>query len=925
MSGSTGSQSPTRRWKFRQPFSLEGIQMMNEDRSPHFPDPSHSPPVRRRKFRQPFSLEGVRMMDEYRTPGFSAPLAPTPAMQSTHAETDVDNPDDTGNEMSQHGNQYPPEEGSSDSPSTTAPAGIPGKRATRPDSLPEIRGAEPSIEWSIVPHETEVEEDERQQATEVEPSNERPTVLHNVEAKEEDARQAQTEDRLLNERLDTLHITKAKEEDVRQQETEVEPSNEESVVPHNTEAEGEDARQAQTEVQLSIEQLAILHNTEAEEEDVKQQEVEVQQPSGEPAVPHETGAEAKDERKSQTEPAGQSSPENEEALIDPRPETPSSSHHPAGEFDRSSIDIFEVAREIRKILVGVTRFYSFEKGPYDNARFYRLKRDVTLIADIFYSWQQRWMVWEDARNLFHLLWDGKSTGVEICIATVLEDCRTLQMVLDKIGRSSRNPPKAKVNRDAEFPQLDRTPSRMYKVLDKMNYSLRNPMFDFINTWLNKHRRYPLLDRTLSRIYTDLEKLNMAADDAFLRVADRDPMLSGTRPETLRIHQLCHSRQLVGLAMSTWETSNALQICEPQALSALGTVELDLDMFNVAASNPRMPTMGLSGHTSNRTEAIAIYATRESLHYTFITRLSAEPDSKLFRFCVVPNEGNSDMTQRGEDFADAIRYIHKKGSNSQFRILDKKELVLRKMEDNLEEWGCSEPLRKVLSTDPDPSQDTFAIIRAKRAFLLAEFGLLFFKTKWLRLVCSCNILQRWTTAFMEGITADTYQFTFNCVSTENEGKSLVPKSAPAPQTSSAELAGQTCWCAAKSLLNDDDRNLSRFAAFPLFFLGLVLIEIALTTPLVRVTVEGNITSLDKIKLTYRNDSSETGTLRTDTAQKYLELDMPEAAFYDAIIFCLTSKLDAETAREDEIREYYWKVVAPLDRTYRRLVQEDGMRI
>ncbi|KAI1179005.1 hypothetical protein F4777DRAFT_575356 [Nemania sp. FL0916] len=549
--------------------------------------------------------------------------------------------------------------------------------------------------------------------------------------------------------------------------------------------------------------------------------------------------------------------------------------HVTSPDDRHSMQDHQIVETI--IVIRSCFMYVFDRVSYKeqsdiNDRQHKFQASVIKVVEQFQEWQERWMVWVDNESFLPWLWGSEVKIVEKTLKDILREFKKLKTVSRILGRPLRC---------AIFPSTLAI-LRIRFERCKLSLYLYDP---------------------LKRIRLRLTRLNEISDSAFSVVHKlRDTEPGGHKsPETFRIHQHYHSRQLVSLAMETWKMSDDLRFYKLQHLPSSFTLELKIDMFSpnslgrknsfsMSDNKAKISAVNMSRNIPSRAEAIAKYSCHKRLCYTF-AGLSAQAGYDPLYFSLIPATTLEDLKWTDYTGGDALNWADlastvKKnlGANEQYEIKEATTVnKVRYCNIKSDVTKLSTPLRHALSM----GQHMFSPDRAKNAFLLAEFGLLFFKTEWMQTICSCTIFHRPAASWALEEYSDSYQLTCKLVSSPAEND---------------------CWCAAKSLPEIDDHSLSRFKAYPLFYLGLVLIEILTAAPFVQVTLQEGVDSLDKIYLTYLDTHQKTGR-STMSSHQYLRHHELQEILYDPITFCLSKELCVKTVKEEDLKEYYWRVVAP----------------
>ncbi|KAI3325055.1 hypothetical protein HD806DRAFT_491829 [Xylariaceae sp. AK1471] len=505
----------------------------------------------------------------------------------------------------------------------------------------------------------------------------------------------------------------------------------------------------------------------------------------------------------------------------------------------------------------------------------------------FLDWQRRWMVWIRDDDILSLFWGPKWDKITEELKRIEEVFKTLAKILEETNLENKG-------------------------------SVRKHIGRFWNTFVI--RRTDEIEKALGKLERQITSLNKESNRAFfrhptLRRLDSTEPIPETGPDNARIHQLGLSILLVRLAQDTSNKSNQLHSCALRDHRTLD-MELELNHFRPDLKDmdraPRIikgPTF-LSGTSdaTTRVEAVARSCDDSSLHYTFIIKeLATERDQLWLRIRATPDP---DVDFGYLTFLEAVRYIRDNRDSSGCRLTlsnnETRAWVREEIGHIRGEITSPKPLREVLMTAPTRDAPGFRIIRAHRALQIAEFGLLFFKTTWIGSLCSCTVREMRVTSKNEQDEDEAlYILTL---------RRLTQDAFDVPEAPVGE-----CWCRFKAAGNGDDNTVLRLIRqFPLFSLGLLLIEVALSRPLNDIQIEGQVAHESRIRLKYSGliaQNNQPLLPRLKDLKEELDRDTdPASPLYPAIKFCIESRLSANTVNEGHLRDYFWNVIDPIFKTY-----------
>ncbi|KAH7218872.1 hypothetical protein DER44DRAFT_59484 [Fusarium oxysporum] len=489
------------------------------------------------------------------------------------------------------------------------------------------------------------------------------------------------------------------------------------------------------------------------------------------------------------------------------------------------------------------------------------------------DWQKRWMIWTEDDELWTKFWGEEKD-------TIKDDLKSLRR---------------RVERFDEILKDKRKRTKVYRT--------------FV---VNKGAQ---LDSALNKIEDRFKTLSGTSNRAFANQPDRetDSNLSDD-PSTLRIHKIGLQKLLLDIAEKTYKVTDQLHRCALRAHVQQLAMELEMNMFCpdlkaadkwISEEEDQLPDT----HFATRSQGIAISAKDKAIHYTFLVKRSPEALWLRIRTTQTPDARTFHDHLVYQDFEPLVKFITNGHLNTRCGLYLSNNIgvVVRREVGGIDhDVPESRPLRDVLTSDPPNNHEAFERIKARRAFQLAEFGFLFLGTTWMQSICSCNIRQvEVDTTFKNGVARvdERYRLTLRLLA-EN-----------APYVAGVGLRSPSCWCNGKNGAQPNCSDLSPFKDNLLFFLGLVLIEVVLSAPLSRITINKPDPLMETVTVAYPFQTGE----RTSTLSALKEsISSNGDAFYNAIQFCIHNRWRTGNEREENLKEYYRSVLYPLYTVYTELV-------
>ncbi|KAH8879219.1 hypothetical protein GQ53DRAFT_855213 [Thozetella sp. PMI_491] len=512
----------------------------------------------------------------------------------------------------------------------------------------------------------------------------------------------------------------------------------------------------------------------------------------------------------------------------------------------------------------------------------------------FLEWQRRWMVWVKDDNILELFWGPAWDKIIEELERIKDVFKTLAKSLERTNPESRG-------------------------------LLRRHFSRFWNSFVIQ--RTDQITKALGKLEGQIASLNKESNRAFFRhptlnrLERWEPIPEG-QPGNARIHQLGLSVLLIRLAWDTSDVSNQLHRC---ALRDYETLEMELelnhfgrdlkDVDRCTSENADIALPFVTPNFTGRPEAVARSSADSSLHYTFIVKeLERGRDQLWLRIRATPDP---EVEEFYLSFHEAIRRIRDNLNSPCGLTLSNNEATawLRAELGYIRrDIATPTPLRQVLMTTPTRDAPEFNIVKAHRALQIAEFGLLFFKTTWIKSLCSCTVREMQVTSNNERDRDEAlYRLTLRRLA---QNARDVPAD-PVPG----------CWCRYKTAAGEDGGALiALMEQFPLFSIGLLLIEVALSRPITNIEIEGQVAHESKIQLRYYGWIPPNGQPpQAAGVEQPLpkiedlkdELNMgsgPASPLYPAIKFCIERRFTAETINREDLKSYFWGVIDPIFKTY-----------
>ncbi|KAI2633020.1 hypothetical protein GGS26DRAFT_590616 [Hypomontagnella submonticulosa] len=502
----------------------------------------------------------------------------------------------------------------------------------------------------------------------------------------------------------------------------------------------------------------------------------------------------------------------------------------------------------------------------------------------FFEWQRRWMVWIRNDDILAVFWGPRRDKITEELERIKDVFKTLAKLLSRVNLDGKG-------------------------------RIRKHVSRFWNTFLI--RRTDEIEKALGKLGRQITLLNEESNHAFFRHPQRNRLYSWETvppgpPDNARIHQLGLSILLVRLALNTNNESDQLHRCALRDDRTL-SMELELNHFGSDLKDidrcPRKieePDLRfISSESAGRPGAVARSDADNALHYTFLVKeLAAQGNQLWLRIRATPDP---DVVSPCFTFLDAVRRIRNHRSSPCGLALSNNEanVWVRHEIGYITGEIKPEPLREALMTIPTRDDLEFPMIKAHRALQIAEFGLLFFKTTWIRSLCSCTVHEMRVTPNNE-----LYKDEAMCRLT------LKRLTQDAPSVPGNPVDG--CWCRFKTAAGTaDDAIRSLFERFPLFSLGLLLIEVALSRPIEDIQIQGQIAHENEIRLRYSGWAPQGAAALPTLKQLENEVNMntdPDSPLYPAIKFCIQRRITVETVSKDDLTDYFWDVINPIVKNY-----------
>ena len=324
-------------------------------------------------------------------------------------------------------------------------------------------------------------------------------------------------------------------------------------------------------------------------------------------------------------------------------------------------------------------------------------------------WIERYMVWEEDRDLFDHLWGSDWSTVMGCLEEIQNILGEARVQIESLSRPTEGAAK------------------------RLRY--------FQKQWSYLLYKQKPLEQALEKMYRHVPALENTSWDLFRH---QHPEISEHQvPSDVVVHEVGNAFQLIRLARTTQALSQYLyQPCLDSQRNLC--MFMELNFFGDDIVNPHSENV-----TTSRSEAISVSAKAEEMHFTFraskmsnqllrmrMTNKDIEPDhchgsifdafNELSRppAAVLNDVGYIDY-QNGRRFL--VRRVPMKTNGS---LLPRSYRRFRTL------------LCEMLPFSPEIQQDShMALSKIKAAFELVECGLLLHHTDWLSRFCSCSLHRR----------------------------------------------------------------------------------------------------------------------------------------------------------------------------------------
>ena len=418
-----------------------------------------------------------------------------------------------------------------------------------------------------------------------------------------------------------------------------------------------------------------------------------------------------------------------------------------------------------------------------------------------------------------------------------------------------------------------------EVLAKTSRSRRSK---FSYTFVKKR----LVVINLGHLESMITGLETQANSAYTR-EHNDTISSGL------INWIGEGFQLVSLAKQTHMSSEDLYTA-CRGSSAEVVLDLGLNFFHEDYDFQGVgPDWGAEKQRSRaRLRAIFASAKESTLHFTFLGT-EKRPSDPLIR-THIRNDTSLAEQEYQRSFPRAFRQIFSKekgeigfdtpGNDRAHRF------VIRDASYNgtnpMQPWAFKN-LRKVLSMphqyDGNTPQNFIYLTKLKAVLELIDCGLLFIRTSWFSQLCSCALHR-------QGAELGERIHIFRVTEFEH----VTP--------TCDDIEATHCWCMQDPVQGMYIRRL-----------GILLVELALETPVFDVTLAANSTDLELSFLSepaflYGRLSRRESWNNTKARLKQAGVD---EAYIKVVKYCLecTWTRDRVLISEDLLREYYWKILQP----------------
>lgn len=551
---------------------------------------------------------------------------------------------------------------------------------------------------------------------------------------------------------------------------------------------------------------------------------------------------------------------------------------------------------------------------------------IEKLRDDMEQWQRRWMIWSQDAELFKLFWPGttETTG-HIPIINQLKEIEEYSRRLDRklLAYNIHNDPSKRYLKklantllgrlsiiesqigyaESSVTALNRTANKTF-CSEPTRMSRYSDFQDLQQGDIHKLGYYHLLSRLASESFEASNDLhwNCNHSHAHLRMYLE---LNFFGPDIKSVDQLPPGQDLP--PVDNPALSSVPEMLKSLAQSAVGYIQDDTR----ATPTARKCLLGrLKKENTKPYDISSVIAPQGALRFTFLSQDARRP-MMWYRIRVTPARLESYKSNCKDFFHDAQRVITNRTGHDRsgltFKQGRKTRGVVREELGNITEpLREPTPLQLIIQQNPTEFEDRdfCRVLRLRRAFQLAEFGMLFLGTSWIHCICICNIGE---IDVRTGLRCETsFRYTVR----------ILPVTRPPDNLNWALPYDSLGNCRHTQVPME-------FQRFPLFHLGLVLLEVALDIIITNVRHRRpGLVRARYLRLQWtshsRDSESEAESEEGPEAESETEHNVPVAAadpeVHNRTLLSLKPKLRERCIHPSDQDAYYNAVLKCLQSTW-----------
>ncbi|KAI1741251.1 hypothetical protein F4680DRAFT_464659 [Xylaria scruposa] len=476
--------------------------------------------------------------------------------------------------------------------------------------------------------------------------------------------------------------------------------------------------------------------------------------------------------------------------------------------------------------------------------------DLSMQSREFSHWKDRWIIWASDDRLLDHFW-GNTKDPEPNRGDIEKTVRRIRQILEIIE----------------------------KLIEEIKLS---------NNLVKRYAKKGILvvtgkrgeiDKQLNEFKKAFEILKFQADDAYKRKQRFDILQSDQPVANKDIYDTAYKHWMRRLA---WETDGTSRDLYNNCLRSVDHLQLhlELDFFrhdikksDISPTGDSTEQPQLSSLIPKRVIPIATSALDPALRYTFNGKDVVENYQMRIRATKT-----AETQESGDEFYTLHTIVRMQpNTRRKLRVKNGGDLAIVQFLMS-EPVARLEPLLDILSRPPPEDLDKrqLMIFRMTRLHHLAEFGMLSLRTPWMNRICSCRVAEAGSGYCLQ----------------------VLPQNGGNPQHVCPDIRGGTR--SIRGILQERS---------PLFFLGLLFIEVILHVLIKRVTVTGNgmLIRSDKIELVYEDNNNDIPINGVATLQD-LKNRFEHDECYNAVKTCIESTW-TNKAGEEDLTTYFTKIVYP----------------